>query len=84
MLLYYQLTYIQFAVTMKQISKLEILFIRFNPGGLYTMYKLLQLHITSVVLKIYDYVDMPCYLKTLYVITAMKIYVALNWKSNPD
>jgi len=42
------------------------------------MYKLLQLHITSVVLKIYVYVGMPCYLKTLYVITSTEIYVALK------
>jgi hypothetical protein len=84
MLLYYQLTYIRFAVAIKQISKLKIWFIRFTPGGLYTMYKLLQLYITSVVLKIYDYVDMPCYLKTLYVIRASEIYVALKQKSNPD
>lgn len=42
------------------------------------MYKLLQLHITSVVLKIYDYVDMARHLKTLYVITATEMYVALK------
>jgi len=78
MLLYYQLSYIRFAVAIKQISKLKIWFLRFIPGGLYTVYKLLQLYITSVVFKIYDYVDMPCCLKTLYVITATEIYVALK------